>query len=77
MPSARPEPRPQVSSSGSVTWRTSLRRSEGARLGQGAGLGLSIVQRYAELMQAEFRLDEGDGGTGLRASTAFLPAASL
>ncbi|MCY4757056.1 sensor histidine kinase [Pelomonas aquatica] len=51
--------------------------SDGARLGQGAGLGLSIVQRYAELMQAEFRLDEGDGGAGLKASMAFRPAASL
>jgi two-component system sensor histidine kinase TctE len=49
--------------------------SDGARLGQGAGLGLSIVQRYAELMQAEFGLDAGDDGTGLKASVAFAAAA--
>ncbi|CAM3955585.1 sensor histidine kinase [Roseateles saccharophilus] len=44
---------------------------EGTRLGQGAGLGLAIVQRYAELMQADFRLDAGPGGLGLCASVAF------
>ncbi|MCE4557706.1 sensor histidine kinase [Roseateles cellulosilyticus] len=44
---------------------------EGRRLGQGAGLGLAIVQRYAALMQAHFRLDAGPAGRGLGAVVAF------
>jgi two-component system sensor histidine kinase TctE len=45
--------------------------TDGTALGVGVGLGLSIVQRYAEVMQADFELAEGDGGVGLRASVAF------
>jgi two-component system sensor histidine kinase TctE len=44
---------------------------DGTRLGVGAGLGLAIVQRYAALMHADFRLDAGPGGRGLRASVAY------
>ena len=50
----------------------------GERLGEGAGLGLAIVARYAELMHARFELADGPDGQGLRASVAFaaaLPAA--
>ena len=43
----------------------------GERLGEGAGLGLAIVARYAELMHARFELADGPGGQGLRASVAF------
>lgn len=45
---------------------------EGTRLGLGAGLGLAIVQRYADLMQARFRLEEGPQGHGLCACVAFM-----
>ncbi len=41
------------------------------RLGQGAGLGLAIVARYAELMHARLVLDSGDGGVGLRVRVIF------
>jgi two-component system sensor histidine kinase TctE len=44
---------------------------EGTALGLGAGLGLAIVRRYAGLMQAQLRLEPGDGGLGLRASVVF------
>jgi two-component system sensor histidine kinase TctE len=43
----------------------------GQRLGLGAGLGLAIVDRYAQLMRAELRLDSGPDGRGLRASVVF------
>lgn len=43
----------------------------GQRLGEGAGLGLAIVSRYAELLDARFSLDAVDGGPGLRASVRF------
>lgn len=45
--------------------------ADGLARGLGAGLGLAIVQRYAQLMQADFSLDTGEGGRGLRASVAF------
>ena len=43
----------------------------GVRLGLGAGLGLSIVDRYARLMRAELRLNDGPNGQGLSASVVF------
>ncbi|WP_286186440.1 sensor histidine kinase [Acidovorax cavernicola] len=42
----------------------------GQKMGQGAGLGLSIVARYAELLGAELRLDAAEP-TGLRVSVSF------
>jgi len=51
-----------------------LRWKQGAdnqRLGLGAGLGLSIVDRYAQLMRATLTLDSGPGGAGLRVSVLF------
>ena len=39
--------------------------------GQGAGLGLSIVERYANLMQAQLNLAPGPGGQGLQVSIFF------
>nr|WP_145545670.1 sensor histidine kinase [Variovorax boronicumulans] len=47
---------------------------DGEKLGQGAGLGLSIVARYAQLLGSELRLDSGEDGRGLRASVT-LPRA--
>jgi len=47
----------------------------GQRLGEGAGLGLAIVSRYAELLDARFSLEPADGGPGLRASVTFADAA--
>ncbi|MBY0411762.1 MAG: sensor histidine kinase [Burkholderiaceae bacterium] len=44
---------------------------EGERLGQGAGLGLAIVARYAELLGARLNLHPGLGGQGLRAELIF------
>ncbi|MGJ7545185.1 sensor histidine kinase [Variovorax sp. LT1R16] len=43
---------------------------DGQKLGQGAGLGLSIVARYAELLDAELRLEAAEP-TGLRVSVVF------
>jgi two-component system sensor histidine kinase TctE len=43
---------------------------EGHKLGQGSGLGLSIVSRYAELLGAELRLEAAEP-SGLRVSVAF------
>lgn len=50
---------------------------EGERLGQGAGLGLAIVARYAELLGAHLELNPGPQGRGLRARLVFAPAASV
>ena len=47
--------------------------SGGVKLGQGAGLGLSIVSRYAELMHARLHLEAGEQGQGLRVQV-FFPA---
>jgi two-component system sensor histidine kinase TctE len=46
------------------------------RLGQGAGLGLAIVAKFAQVMQADFELGPVPGGAGLQASVRFraLPA---
>ena len=50
--------------------------STGQRLGEGAGLGLAIVARYAELLRARFEIDEGEDGQGVSAGIVFtLPAA--
>jgi two-component system sensor histidine kinase QseC len=39
--------------------------------GQGCGLGLSIVQRIAQLHQAELRVEDAPGGQGLRVCVVF------
>jgi two-component system sensor histidine kinase TctE len=43
----------------------------GQRLGEGAGLGLAIVSRYAELLGARFELSAGQGASGLCARVTF------
>ncbi|NQW94071.1 MAG: sensor histidine kinase N-terminal domain-containing protein [Polaromonas sp.] len=43
----------------------------GQRLGEGAGLGLAIVSRYAELLGAQFSLNASPGGHGLQATVTF------
>ena len=43
----------------------------GQQLGEGAGLGLAIVSRYAELLGAQFSLDAVPDGHGLKASVTF------
>jgi len=48
--------------------------SAGHQLGLGAGLGLAIVSRYAELLGARFRLDPAPEGSGLCARVVFPPA---
>lgn len=45
---------------------------EGERLGQGAGLGLAIVARYAELLGTRLVLGPGPGGQGLRAGLVWV-----
>ncbi|MBI2769061.1 MAG: sensor histidine kinase [Burkholderiales bacterium] len=47
----------------------------GQKLGQGAGLGLAIVSRYAELLGASFTLEPAAEGRGLCAAVSF-PAAA-
>ena len=49
----------------------------GQRLGAGAGLGLAIVSRYAELLGARFSLETVAGGPGLHASVSFVQAAEV
>jgi len=49
---------------------------EGQALGQGAGLGLAIVRRYAELLGAQLTLERGAQGEGLSASVRFQLAAA-
>ena len=46
------------------------------RLGEGAGLGLAIVARYAELMRARFDVTEDRGSGGVRARLVFPAGAS-
>jgi two-component system sensor histidine kinase TctE len=41
------------------------------RLGQGAGLGLAIVAKFAQVMNAKFELGDVPGGPGLRATVIF------
>jgi len=48
---------------------------EGMKLGQGAGLGLAIVARYAALLDAELRFEQVGEAGGLRVSVAFRPPA--
>lgn len=48
---------------------------DGDRLGQGAGLGLSIVKRYAQLLGAQLRMTAGPQQCGL-AVTLWLPGVS-
>ena len=43
----------------------------GERLGAGAGLGLSIVSRYAELLGAQLSLGPVSGEAGLRVKVSF------
>ncbi len=43
----------------------------GRDLGEGAGLGLGIVARYADLLGAQLSLDRGPGGRGLCARLVF------
>jgi two-component system sensor histidine kinase TctE len=46
------------------------------RLGQGAGLGLSIVTRFAQVMHAKFELGNVAEGSGLRATLEFAALAT-
>jgi len=48
----------------------------GQALGQGAGLGLAIVRRYAELLGAQLQLERAAPGDGLCASVRFQLAAA-
>lgn len=48
-----------------------VRGFDAERLGQGAGLGLAIVTRFAEVMHARFELGPAPGGPGLCASLYF------
>ena len=41
------------------------------RLGQGAGLGLAIVSKFAQVMHAQFELGPAPDGPGLRATVIF------
>ncbi len=59
-----------------LTQRWTLGRA-GQRLGEGAGLGLAIVRRYAELLRAEFRLVAVSQGTGVCAELRFLPVGEV
>jgi two-component system, OmpR family, sensor histidine kinase TctE len=45
------------------------------RLGQGAGLGLAIVAKFAKVMRARFELGPASEGSGLRAMIIFSPTA--
>lgn len=45
--------------------------AQGQTLGQGAGLGLAIVRRYAELLSAQLSLTDGAQGEGLCACVRF------
>ena len=49
--------------------------ADGQQLGQGSGLGLSIVARYAQLLGARLLLDDAPPPGGLRAALVFTRAA--
>lgn len=53
-----------------------VRGLQAERLGQGAGLGLAIVAKFAQVMQAQFELGPAAGGPGLRATVVFKALAS-
>jgi two-component system, OmpR family, sensor histidine kinase TctE len=48
-----------------------VRGASADKLGQGAGLGFSIVTRFAQIMHARFELGNAPEGSGLRASLVF------
>lgn len=48
-----------------------VRGMQAERLGQGAGLGLAIVAKFAAVLQARFELSDAPGGPGLCASVSF------
>ena len=48
-----------------------MQGAQGHKLGQGAGLGLAIVRRYAELLNVQFSLEPGAAGQGLSARLRF------
>jgi two-component system, OmpR family, sensor histidine kinase TctE len=56
--------------------RRGVQGAEGKRLGLGAGLGLSIVNRYAELLGAAFSLGNAAEGPGLCATVVFRRAST-
>jgi two-component system, OmpR family, sensor histidine kinase TctE len=47
------------------------------QLGQGAGLGLAIVGKFAALMQAQFSLEASPTGAGLQAKVVFHTGSEL
>lgn len=53
-----------------------VRGVQADRLGQGAGLGLAIVAKFAEVMHARFELGNAPNGQGLCASVSFRVLAS-
>ena len=48
--------------------------AQGHQLGEGAGLGLAIVRRYAGLLGAQLAFESGPAGRGLAARLLFPPA---
>jgi two-component system sensor histidine kinase TctE len=46
---------------------------DGQKLGQGAGLGLAIIARYATLLDAQLSFGTTPGSTGLRVELSFAP----
>jgi len=48
-----------------------VRGLDAERLGQGAGLGLAIVAKFAQLMGAQFDLGDAPDGRGLRATVTW------
>ncbi|MDP1657433.1 MAG: sensor histidine kinase N-terminal domain-containing protein [Hylemonella sp.] len=53
-----------------------VRGMQAERLGQGAGLGLAIVAKFAAVLQARFELSDAPGGPGLCATVSFRVLAS-